>query len=84
MILHLFETFSKKASGTNISDFREHIQEGSRHAREGLVGTCGGWEGEELLDALRNSPLSFAGILLMGFDNVVVTLHGVMKKNQRV
>jgi hypothetical protein len=45
---------------------------------------CGGWEGEELLDAVRNSPLSFAGILLMGFDNVGVTLHGVMKKNQRV
>jgi len=47
------------------------------------VGTCGGWEGEELLDALRNSPLSFAGIL-RGFENVCVMLHGVMKKNQRV
>jgi hypothetical protein len=43
-----------------------------------------GWEGEELLDALRNSPLSFDGLLLMGFDNVGVTLHGVMKMNQRV
>jgi hypothetical protein len=44
-ILHLFETLSKKASGTNISDFREHIQERSRHAEEGLVGTCGDGKG---------------------------------------